>query len=160
MSDKNKSNLLVSIQFLLLVVIIGVPLPRFGESFPDWVVGVGSVMVWVGLVILALSIFKLGGSLTASPIPKNDSELKTDGLYKWMRHPIYSGLIATGLGLAIESESLLNLLVAVALIVLLNYKAKWEESFLLARYPEYRTYMSKTGRFVPRLNRRANRPHF
>lgn len=153
MSDKNKSNLLVSIQFLLLVVIIGVPLPRFGESFPDWVVGVGSVMVWVGLVILALSIFKLGGSLTASPIPKNDSELKTDGLYKWMRHPIYSGLIATGLGLAIESESLLNLLVAVALIVLLNYKAKWEESFLLERYPEYRTYMSKTGRFVPRLNR-------
>ena len=153
MSDKNKSNLLVSIQFLLLVVIIGVPLPRFGESFPDWVVGVGSVMVWVGLVILALSIFKLGGSLTASPIPKNDSELKTDGLYKWMRHPIYSGLIATGLGLAIESESLLNLLVAVALIALLNYKAKWEESFLLERYPEYRTYMSKTGRFVPRLNR-------
>jgi len=153
MSDKNKSNLLVSIQFLLLVVIIGVPLPRFGESFPDWVVGVGSVMVWVGLVILALSIFKLGGSLTASPIPKNDSELKTDGLYRWMRHPIYSGLIATGLGLAIESESLLNLLVAVALIVLLNYKAKWEESFLLERYPEYRTYMSKTGRFVPRLNR-------
>lgn len=153
MSDKNKSNLLVSIQFLLLVVIIGVPLPRFGESFPDWLVGVGSVMVWVGLVILALSIFKLGGSLTASPIPKNDNELKTDGLYKWMRHPIYSGLIATGLGLAIESESLLNLLVAVALIALLNYKAKWEESFLLERYPEYRTYMSKTGRFVPRLNR-------
>jgi protein-S-isoprenylcysteine O-methyltransferase Ste14 len=153
MSDKNKSNLLVSIQFLLLVVIIGVPLPRFGEDFPDWLVGVGSVLVWVGLIILALSIFKLGGSLTASPIPKNDSVLKTDGLYKWMRHPIYSGLIATGLGLAIESESLLNILVALALIALLTYKAKWEESFLLERYPEYRTYMSKTGRFVPRLNR-------
>jgi protein-S-isoprenylcysteine O-methyltransferase Ste14 len=153
MSDKNKSNLLVSIQFLLLVVIIGVPLPRFGEDFPDWLVAVGSVLVWVGLVVLALSIFKLGGSLTASPIPKNDSVLKTDGLYKWMRHPIYSGLIATGLGLAIESESLLNILVALALIALLTYKAKWEESFLLERYPEYRTYMSKTGRFVPRLNR-------
>jgi protein-S-isoprenylcysteine O-methyltransferase Ste14 len=153
MSDKNKSNLLVTIQFVLLAVIIGVPMPRFGEDLPDWVVAIGSVLVWVGLVILALSIFKLGGSLTASPIPKNDSELKTDGLYKWMRHPIYSGLIATALGLAIEAESLLTMLVAVALIVLLNYKAKWEESFLLERYPEYRTYMSKTGRFVPRLNR-------
>lgn len=153
MSDKNKSNLLVSIQFLLLVVIIGVPLPRFGEDFPDWLVGVGSVLVWVGLIILALSIFKLGGSLTASPIPKNDSVLKTDGLYKWMRHPIYSGLIATALGLAIEAESLLNILVVLVLIALLTYKAKWEERFLLERYPEYRTYMSKTGRFVPRLNR-------
>jgi protein-S-isoprenylcysteine O-methyltransferase Ste14 len=153
MSDKNKSNLLVTIQFILLAVIIGVPFPRFGEDFPDWVVGIGSVLVWVGLVILALSIFKLGASLTASPIPKNDSELKTDGLYKWMRHPIYTGLIATALGLAIEAESLLAILVALVLIVLLNYKAKWEESFLLERYPEYRTYMSKTGRFVPRLNR-------
>ena len=153
MSDKNKSNLLVTIQFLLLAVIIGVPLPRFGEDFPDWVVGVGSVLVWVGLVILALSIFKLGGSLTASPIPKNDSQLKTDGLYKWMRHPIYTGLIATSLGLAIEAESLLSILVALVLIALLSYKAKWEETFLLERYPEYRTYMSKTGRFVPRLNR-------
>ena len=153
MSDKNKSNLLVTIQFILLAVIIGVPFPRFGEDFPDWAVGVGSVLVWVGLVILALSIFKLGGSLTASPIPKNDSELKTDGLYKWMRHPIYSGLIATALGLAIEAESLLAILVALVLIALLNYKAKWEESFLLERYPEYRSYMSKTGRFVPRLNR-------
>ena len=153
MSDKNKSNLLVTIQFILLAVIIGVPFPRFGEDFPDWVVGVGSVLVWVGLVILALSIFKLGGSLTASPIPKNDSELKTDGLYKWMRHPIYSGLIATALGLAIEAESLLAILVALVLIALLNYKATWEESFLLERYPEYRSYMSKTGRFVPRLNR-------
>jgi protein-S-isoprenylcysteine O-methyltransferase Ste14 len=153
MSDKNKSNLLVTIQFILLAVIIGVPFPRFGEDFPDLVVWVGSVLVWVGLVILALSIFKLGASLTASPIPKNDSELKTDGLYKWMRHPIYTGLIATALGLAIEAESLLAILVALVLIVLLNYKAKWEESFLLKRYPEYRTYMSKTGRFVPRLNR-------
>ncbi len=153
MSDKNKSNLLVGIQFLLLAVIIAVPFPRFGEDLPDWLVGVGSVLVWVGLVILALSIFKLGGSLTASPIPKNDSVLKTDGLYKWMRHPIYTGLIATALGLAIEAESLLAILVALVLIALLNYKAKWEETFLLERYPEYRSYMSKTGRFVPRLNR-------
>lgn len=153
MSDKNKSNLLVTVQFLLLAVIIGVPLPRFGEDFPDWMVGVGSVLVWVGLVILALSIFKLGGSLTASPIPKNDSQLKTDGLYKWMRHPIYTGLIATAMGLAIETEAFLSMLVALVLIALLNYKAKWEETFLLERYPEYRTYMSKTGRFVPRLNR-------
>ncbi|MEN9962475.1 MAG: hypothetical protein RIS66_888 [Actinomycetota bacterium] len=153
MSDKNKSNLLVTIQFILLAVIIGVPFPRFGENFPDWVVAVGSVLVWVGLVILALSIFKLGASLTASPIPKNDSELKTDGLYKWMRHPIYTGLIATALGLAVEAESLLAILVALVLIALLNYKAKWEESFLLERYSEYRSYMSKTGRFVPRLNR-------
>jgi protein-S-isoprenylcysteine O-methyltransferase Ste14 len=61
--------------------------------------------------------------------------------------------MVTAVGLALEAGSLLKLAIAVVLIFLLNYKAKWEEAFLLNRYPEYRTYMSTTGRFVPRLNR-------
>jgi protein-S-isoprenylcysteine O-methyltransferase Ste14 len=153
MTDKNKGNLLVALQFALLVLIIGVPLPDLGEEFPRWAISGGSILVWPGLIILALSIFKLGPSLTASPIPKQKSELKTDGLYKLVRHPIYTGLMVTAVGLALEAGSLLKLAIAVALIFLLNYKAKWEEAFLLNRYPEYRTYMSTTGRFVPRLNR-------
>jgi protein-S-isoprenylcysteine O-methyltransferase Ste14 len=153
MTDKNKGNLLVALQFALLVLIIGVPLPDLGEEFPSWAIAGGSILVWPGLIILALSIFKLGPSLTASPIPKQKSELKTDGLYKLVRHPIYTGLMVTAVGLALEAGSLLKLAIAVVLIFLLNYKAKWEEAFLLNRYPEYRTYMSTTGRFVPRLNR-------
>jgi protein-S-isoprenylcysteine O-methyltransferase Ste14 len=100
-----------------------------------------------------MSIFKLGQSLTASPIPKDDSELKTDGLYRLVRHPIYTGLILTTFGLALGSGSIFKLFIVAALIVLFNYKAKWEESFLITRYPEYRAYMAKTGRFVPRLKR-------
>jgi protein-S-isoprenylcysteine O-methyltransferase Ste14 len=59
----------------------------------------------------------------------------------------------TTLGIALEVGSVSKLFFVGGLIVLFNYKAKWEETFLLARYPEYRSYMSKTGRFVPRLNR-------
>ncbi len=153
MSDKNKSNLLVTIQFLLLAVIFFVPSGVPGAGTPSWIIGMGALLVWPGLGIVIISIFKLGQSLTASPIPKDGSELKTDGLYTWIRHPIYTGLILTTLGLSLEAGSVAKLFFVCALVVLLNYKAKWEESFLLERYPEYRTYMSKTGRFVPRLNR-------
>jgi protein-S-isoprenylcysteine O-methyltransferase Ste14 len=153
MTDKKKSRLLVTLQFILLALIFFLPVKAPGAATPSWILELGSFLVWPGLGIVLISIFKLGQSLTASPIPKDDSQLKTDGLYKWIRHPIYTGLIVTTLGIALEVGSVSKLFFVGGLIVLFNYKAKWEETFLLARYPEYRSYMSKTGRFVPRLNR-------
>ncbi len=153
MTDKNKGNLLVTIQFILLAVIFLMPVNDPSPIIPAFILGVGSFIVWPGLAMVLVSIFKLGQSLTASPIPKADSQLKTDGLYKWVRHPIYTGLILTTLGLALEVGSFGKLFFVGALAVLFDYKAKWEETFLLKRYPEYDEYMSKTGRFVPRLNR-------
>jgi protein-S-isoprenylcysteine O-methyltransferase Ste14 len=41
----------------------------------------------------------------------------------------------------------------IALIVLLNYKASFEEQLLRARYPQYASYAAKTGRFLPKLKR-------
>jgi len=153
MSDKQKSRLLVTTQFILLAVIFFVPVGAPAASTPTWLLDFGSAIVWPGLAIVLISIFKLGQSLTASPIPKADSQLKTDGLYKWIRHPIYTGLLAISLGVALEVGSIFKLFLFFALAVLFQYKAKWEEAFLLERYSEYRAYMTKTGRFLPRLNR-------
>ena len=153
MTDKKKSRLLVTVQFILLAVIFFVPTGPVSPSAPEWVVSLGSLIVWPGLGIVLLSIFKLGQSLTASPIPKETAELKTDGLYKWIRHPIYTGLMLTTLGIALEAGSVSKMFFAAALMFLFDYKAKYEESFLIKRFPEYRAYMSTTGRFVPRLNR-------
>lgn len=153
MTDKNKSRLLVTTQFVLLAVIFFVPAAAPGAPTPSWILELGATIIWPGLGMVLISIFKLGQSLTTSPIPKAESELKTDGLYKWIRHPIYSGLILTTLGIALEVASVWKLLLVAGLIGLFNYKAKWEETFLLQRYPEYRAYMTKTGRFLPRLNR-------
>ena len=153
MEDKKKSRRLVVIQFILLGVIFFVPVGAPPSNTPSWILDMGKLVLWPGLAVLILSIFKLGQALTASPIPKEDAKLITDGLYKTIRHPIYTGLILTTLGLALGAASVAKLFFVAALIVLLNYKAKWEETLLLERYPEYRDYMSKTGRFVPRLKR-------
>ena len=153
MTDKQKSRLFVTVQFIILAIVFFVPAGDVPAGTPSWILIVGDNLVWLGLGMVLLSIFKLGQSLTASPIPKPDSQLKTDGLYKWMRHPIYTGLILTTLGLAMEVGSAVKLLLVIGLVVLFHFKAKWEEAFLLERYPEYREYMTKTGRFFPRVNR-------
>ena len=153
MTDKKKSRLLVAVQFALLAAIFFAPNGTPSAMTPEWVLGLGSFIVWPGLGIVVMSIFKLGQSLTASPIPRENAELKTDGLYKWMRHPIYTGLMLTTLGISLEAGSVSKMFFVVALMFLFDYKAKFEETFLLKRFPEYRSYMSTTGRFVPRLNR-------
>jgi protein-S-isoprenylcysteine O-methyltransferase Ste14 len=56
------------------------------------------------------------------------------------------------LGVGLDAGPSPHMLFVVALFVLINFKARWEETMLKARYPEYEAYMSKTGMFLPRLN--------
>ena len=151
--DKKKGNLLVAIQFVMLAAILLLPNTTEGSPFPTWVFTLGGFLIWPGLVILAVSIFKLGPSLTASPVPKDDSTLVIGGLYKYMRHPIYTGLIVTGLGLSLEAGVFPQLLFWGGLVALLVYKSSWEEELLAKRYPEYADYKARTGRFFPKLGK-------
>ena len=151
--DKKKGNLLVAIQFVLLAAILLFPNTTEGSMFPAWVFTFGGYLLWPGLLILAVSIFKLGPSLTASPLPKDDSTLVITGLYKYMRHPIYTGLLTTGLGLSLEAGVVPQILFWAGLVGLLVYKSSWEEELLAKRYPEYADYKARTGRFFPKLGK-------
>jgi protein-S-isoprenylcysteine O-methyltransferase Ste14 len=112
-----------------------------------------AVLLAAGLVILGLSFLALGKSLTAHPIPAKHGELVTDGLYRFARHPIYTGVLTLGLAMTISGGLFPHALFFVALLLLLNYKASFEEQLLRARYVDYASYAEKTGRFLPKLKR-------
>jgi protein-S-isoprenylcysteine O-methyltransferase Ste14 len=109
--------------------------------------------MFLGFVILALSALALGKSLTAHPMPSKNAVLVTDGLYRFVKHPIYSGLILAAFGLTITGGFSPHVLFFIALVLLLNYKASFEEKLLTSTYPGYAEYSKKTGRFIPRLKR-------
>ena len=95
----------------------------------------------------------LGRALTPSPIPREGSQLVTAGVYRLVRHPLYSGLVLLGAGLFIIGASWWHAALFVALFVLLSVKARLEERMLAARFPEYADYASRTGRIVPGVGR-------
>jgi protein-S-isoprenylcysteine O-methyltransferase Ste14 len=109
--------------------------------------------MFLGIVILGLSALALGKSLTAHPMPTKNAVLVTDGLYRFVKHPIYSGLILLSFGLTIAGGLFPHVIFFIALIVLLNYKASFEEKLLASTYAGYAEYSKKTGRFIPRLKR-------
>ena len=139
---------LVAIQFVLIALLIAAPV---GGLYP---VGlaltvVSMVLIGSGIVLGMVAGARLGGSLTPSPIPRDSGQLATSGVYRVVRHPIYSALLLVGLGLALRGASLWHELVFLALVALLGLKARAEERMLMEKYEGYASYAARVGRFVP-----------
>ncbi len=151
-SNGTRGRLLVGVQFMLIALIALAPGGRLWRSSP-WLVVLEVVLLFGSLVILVLAFFHLGSALTANPVPKTDAPLQTNGIYAYVRHPIYTGVLLAGFGIAIYRASVVSLLTFIALVLLLNFKARWEESFLRAKHGGYLSYMEQVPRFLPRKKR-------
>jgi protein-S-isoprenylcysteine O-methyltransferase Ste14 len=147
------SRLLVGAQFVLLALLVLLPSGAHWRV-PGWLVALAAAAGLGGLVVIALAAAALGPGLTPSPLPNARAQLKTDGVYGLVRHPIYSGLLLVAGAVAAVSGSVVRLAIVAALVVLLQFKARWEERRLAMRFPDYPAYAARTPRFVPRLARR------
>jgi protein-S-isoprenylcysteine O-methyltransferase Ste14 len=148
MNDKTKGNVLVVLQFALIAAIL---LMASDEVNVPWIYIGGVLFIAPGIIILFFSIKQLGGSLTANPVPRERGKLIETGLYKYVRHPIYTGLLLATLGSCVQSMAVVKFFFWFLLLALLIYKARFEEKLLAAKYSTYTDYMKRTGRFVPRL---------
>ena len=138
-------------QFVLgaAILVLGI----VGFAWPDGVsralTFVGVLVGAFGMLLLAQGFGALGSSLTPFPRPLENAALREGGVYGRVRHPIYGGVLLLALGWSL-ALSPLALAATVLLWVLLELKSRHEESMLLDRYPEYRTYRERVRRrFVP-----------
>ncbi len=112
---------------------------------------VGSAFAVGGLVLLALAATSLGKSLTPLPKPATTSELCTSGIYGFVRHPIYLGLLLVIFGYCLFLPSMLELVVVVLATLFFDRKAAREELWLRDQYPAYEHYAKRTRRLIPWL---------
>lgn len=82
---------------------------------------------------------------------KKKQELVTSGIYKYIRHPIYAGVVTAAIGAELVAQSYLFLVFV--LFVWGGYKqAKLEEKILIEHFGNaYRTYMKHSKMFIPFL---------
>ena len=105
-----------------------------------------------GAIACLFACFSLGRSFSPLIAPRNQNELVTTGMYQYMRHPFYAGLILLSYGLAAVTYNETRLVLALLLFLVLHYKAKQEEMALLERHGDaYTTYSKDVGRFFPTL---------
>ncbi len=144
----------MALQFVLLGVLLTAPrLPDPYGALTPFISLLGLVLMSLAGVVLLVSFVALGNSLTASPLPKQRGQLVTTGLYSYVRHPIYSGLLLLSIGVVLDAGWWPQLVVALMLFLLLRIKAQFEESLLRKAYPKYAAYALKTPMFFPRLGK-------
>ena len=113
----------------------------------------GSVIGIVGAVLIGSGIVELRSAraLAALPHPRAEAALVERGAYRFVRHPIYSGLILGGLGLALITPWAGTFIAVALLAVVLDLKRRREERWLGDRYPGYAAYRARTKALVPYL---------
>jgi protein-S-isoprenylcysteine O-methyltransferase Ste14 len=112
---------------------------------------IGNVLCGVGLVIIALAFASLRGAIQIEPEPKPGAQLVETGVYKYLRHPIYTGIIFCVIGLFFRQPSIWVAVTGALVIILLFFKVRFEEKLLLAVYPGYADYRRKTWGLFPGL---------
>lgn len=113
----------------------------------------GDVLIVAGLalVVWAVATLQQANAFTALPHPRADGTLVETGPYRFLRHPIYSGLILAAIGGSISRESVAAALAALALAIVLDLKRRREELWLAERYPGFAAYRARTHALVPYL---------
>lgn len=150
----NKATILVLIQFILFAVIGGGALLIPTEKGTlQWILGgLGIVSgVAVGLMAIAEHSRVNRGGPSALPTPDKNADLITSGLYKRIRHPIYTGVLLVAFGITIWHVHVVTMTATIFLVGLLTYKSLYEEEMLMEQYPDYGKYRQRTGRFFPKL---------
>lgn len=102
----------------------------------------------IGVIIFLLALLQLKSNLTPFPTPKVQGSLIQSGIYNYIRHPIYSGIIIFTLSYGVFSQSTWRIGVGLALWILFYFKSEYEEGLLNGRYKEYVAYREKNGQVL------------
>jgi protein-S-isoprenylcysteine O-methyltransferase Ste14 len=106
----------------------------------------------LGLLFAAWARLILGSNWSGTVTIKTNHQLIRRGPYRWIRHPIYTGMLAALLASAVI-QGLLSGMIGFAFVLLALYrKARREESFLSQEFGDgFMEHQQHTGMFLPRL---------
>ena len=137
---------------LLVPVVVLVRLGAFrahGYNSDLWRGTVGLAIFALGLAFAVWARVNLGRNWGTPMTKKEDPELVTSGPYRLVRHPIYSGILAAGLGTGLALSWYWLIPVGLAAIYFV-YGAAVEEGYLAEQFPtEYPAYRRSTKMLVP-----------
>jgi protein-S-isoprenylcysteine O-methyltransferase Ste14 len=110
------------------------------------------LLLFLGLAIGGMGIAHIGReSYSPFPKPTKKNILSRRGIYKYIRHPMYAGLMLVGLALLLSRFTPLALVFFLLFATATFVKAKLEETLMEQLHPKYRDYKRQVKMFIPYL---------
>jgi protein-S-isoprenylcysteine O-methyltransferase Ste14 len=138
---------------IMAAILSGIPWFYFPGGRTPAIFSVGIAVMLAGMALRYWAIATLGAAFRTTIETDRGQKVVSNGPYKLIRHPSYSGwlLICCGYGIAVQSW--LSLLAAVLLpLAALLYRIRIEEAALVSAFgPEYVAYQKRTKRLIPWL---------
>ncbi|MFZ5878538.1 MAG: methyltransferase [Chloroflexota bacterium] len=121
-------------------------------GLPEWVrwLGVGlGVLCAFGIYWLFSSI---GSGITPTSVTRREHILVTNGIYRWIRHPLYTVGSSFIVALGLMADNWFIILMAALAFIAMAVRTPKEEANLIAKFgDDYRNYMKTTGAFLPKI---------
>jgi protein-S-isoprenylcysteine O-methyltransferase Ste14 len=134
---------------LLVVLLLRQRVLHHRSNHNDVLAIVGLVLFVLGLGVAVWARVHLGRNWGQPMSEKEDPELVTTGPYRWVRNPIYSGLILAMFGTAI-AVNIQWLVVVIPVSAFFVYSAVMEARYMAARFPDtYPAYRNSTKMLIP-----------
>jgi len=114
---------------------------------------IGVAMILIGGLIRIYARKELDRFFSFEVIVQKDHKLVKKGLYKYVRHPMYLGMLFIFFGLAISLYSFYGVLALIVFYIpALLYRISAEEGILIKEFDkEYLNYMDKTKKIIPKV---------
>lgn len=111
----------------------------------------GLIVIVIGIILRFSAVVSLGKFFTVDVTIREDHKLKTDGVYKFLRHPSYFASLISFIGFGISINSWIGLiLIVVAVLTVFIYRIKIEEKILIEQFgAEYLEYKKTTKGIIP-----------
>jgi len=150
--DRGSGALIIFTVFVSIILALSLGYAGVGP-LPDWVFYPGIFLMLLGVVVRQWAIAVLGRFFSLTVRVAEDHRVVVRGPYRLVRHPSYTGVLITFIGLALAVQSSGALLVLLAVFgVSYGYRMRVEERVLQSELgQDYAEYMKRTKRLIPFL---------
>lgn len=122
---------------------------RFLSGAPE-PAAIGAMLTLLGLLFSGWARWHLGRNWSGTVTVKQDHTLITSGPYRWVRHPIYTGMLVALFGTALAIGAAYGFIGAGLILFGFVLKLRVEEERMRATFPgEYARYSAHTARLIP-----------
>ena len=121
-------------------------------GLPEWI-------RWLGVAIGVLSVAgvywlfsSIGSGITPTSATRREHTLVTIGPYRWVRHPLYTIGSSMFISFGMMADNWYIALLGILAFIAMAIRTPKEEANLIEKFgDEYREYMTRTGRFLPKF---------
>ncbi len=123
---------------------------------PVWSRWLGAALGIVDLLLFGWTHHALGRNWSARLLIKDQHTLVTNGPYRWVRHPMYTAIFGSWLAFFLISANWIIGIAGLGMSIVVASRVDKEEALMIEEFgDQYRAYMQRTGRFLPRIRAEA-----